>query len=85
MKDLHQQIEELQAQIADLSKLKQANLNKEWLTPQEASIYTGYSLSAVYKWSYHPQYSKGIIRARKTDGKFLFLRTELDQFINQRS
>jgi hypothetical protein len=85
MKDLNQQIEELQAQIADLSKLKQANLNKEWLTPQEASIYTGYSISAVYKWSFHPQYSKGIIRARKTEGKVLFLRTELDQFINQRS
>lgn len=83
MKDLEVRLSALEAQVSQLQKEPQLNLLKEWLTVKETSLYTGYSVSSVFKWSHHPKYSNGKLRARKVGGKVLFKRSEIDAYLNQ--
>lgn len=83
MNDLEVRLSALEAQVSQLKKEPQLNLLKEWLTVKETSLYTGFSMSSVHKWSHHPKYSNGKLRARKVGGKVLFKRSELDAYLNQ--
>ena len=58
--------------------LKQGFGGKKWLTLEEASEYTGYSKSSLYKF-----HSSGKILASKPGGKLLRFRIEeLDRFLS---
>ena len=82
MEEILNRLNELESKLKELSG--RADLNKEWLSAEEASRYTGYSKSQIYKFSCHPKYSNNIIYAVKpSGGRVMFKRTELDAFINQ--